>query len=185
MPERELVALTLQGTLPAFRVIVERTEKLVIHIISGLVPGREDQEDLTQETFLKAFQHLRHFQFDAKLSTWIARIAYNTCVSHLRKKKIPLSYGNEVADMSTPDNGTDPFSQLTEKVVVEILQEAIDRLQPLHKTLITLFHQEALSITEISHITGLPEGTVKSYLYRARRDLRDFLLITYKNREAL
>ncbi|WP_341835607.1 RNA polymerase sigma factor [Chitinophaga pollutisoli] len=185
MPEKELVQLVLQGDVAAFRLIVERTEKLVLHIISGLVSSREDQQDLAQDTYLKAFHHLRNFQYESKLSTWIGRIAYNTCISHLRKKRIKISISDEAAPGMEPESGNDPFTMLSSREVSVALQRAIQTLQPLHCTLITLFHQDALGIAEIAQITGLPEGTVKSYLYRARRELQKYLLTNYINREAL
>ncbi len=185
MPEKELVNLVLQGNHSAFRLIVERTETLVLHIISGLVSNQNDQQDLAQDTYLKVFRHLQNFQYESKLSTWIARIAYNTCISHLRKKKINISFSEEVLASKESENGTTPFTTLSEREISGMLQAAINTLQPLHKTLVSLFHQDNLSISEIALITDLPEGTVKNYLFRARRELQKHLLATFKNREAI
>lgn len=183
--DRELADLVLQGEREAFRVIMERTEKLVIHIISGMVPVREDREDLAQDVYLKAFRHLSGFRYEAKLSTWIARITYNACVNHLRKKRLPLVDPAISEAIDAPDDAGDPFALLSERQLAGILQQAVARLSPLLSTLITLYHQAGLGISDIAHITGLPDGTVKSYLYRARKQLQQHLLTIYQNKEAL
>lgn len=183
--DRELAERVLQGDREAFRAIVERTEKLVFHIISGMVPVREDREDLAQDVYLKAFRHLSGFRYEAKLSTWIARITYNTCANHLRKKRLPLTYGTDIGPDDTFGIAADPFTVLSEREIAGILQRAVAKLSPLNSTLVTLYHQASLGISEIAHVTGLPEGTVKSYLYRARRQLQQHLLTIYQNKEAL
>lgn len=183
--DRELADRVLQGDREAFRAIVERTEKLVFHIICGMVTVREDREDLAQDIYLKAFRHLSGFRYEAKLSTWIARITYNTCANHLRKKRLPLTGGADFDSSDSIGIAADPFSVMAEREISDILQRAVGKLSPLNSTLITLYHQVNLGIPEIAHITGLPEGTVKSNLFRARRQLQQHLLTIYKNKEAL
>jgi RNA polymerase sigma-70 factor (ECF subfamily) len=124
---------------------------------------------------------LASFQFKSKLSTWIANIAYNTTVSYLQKKKIPII---EIAK-TTEDKFIVPENPEVETIkteAVEILNAEIAKLPPLYKTLITLYHLEELPNKEISEITNLPEGTIKSYLYRARQILKDNINHQYKNK---
>ncbi|MGB2770670.1 MAG: sigma-70 family RNA polymerase sigma factor, partial [Candidatus Zixiibacteriota bacterium] len=85
-----LVKKTLAGNKKAFESIIERHQRLVSHIVFRMIQNASDQEDICQDVFLKVYQNLRGFQFEAKLSTWIAKIAYNTCLNYLEKKRVPL-----------------------------------------------------------------------------------------------
>jgi RNA polymerase sigma-70 factor (ECF subfamily) len=182
----------LSGDSQAFTRIIKNTEGLVSQIIFKLVDNREDRRDLAQDVYLKVFASLNGFRFQSKLSTWIAQITYNTCLSYIEKKKLVLSgefypsdnpaedaVTREVEDESTPGIESNIF----QKQQTAILKAEIDKLPPLFRTLIVLFHQEQLSYDEIGMITGLPAGTLKSYLYRARKILKMNLLSVYKKEE--
>ena len=195
LADQLLVDKVLHGDTNAFKTIMKNTEGLVAQIIFKIIPGAEDRKDIAQDIYLKAFQKLGSFKFQSKLSTWVAQIAYNTCINHLEKKKLILhdnnNDGKESDDetLEKQNNKIDLFSNETEKLIFkkelsEILKNEIDRLSPVYKTLITLYHNEELNYSEIAAITELPEGTVKNYLFRARKTLRDNLLLTYK-KEAL
>jgi RNA polymerase sigma factor (sigma-70 family) len=188
--DQTVVEKVLRGDTKAFSVIIKNTEGLVAQIIFKMIPNREDRNDIAQDVYLKAFQKLAGFKFEAKLSTWIGQITYNTCVNFLEKKKLPL------VDITTLEQETDeeaadrwnnllnPFDNDIEKRLInkefsQILAIEIDRLPPLYKILITLYHNEELSCAEIAQIVQLPEGTVKSYLFRARRALRDQVVRIY------
>lgn len=186
-----LVDRVLSGDTNAFSVIISKTERLVTQIVFKMVVNTEDKKDIAQDIYLKAFQKLSSFKFQSKLSTWIAQIAYNTCLNHLEKKQLVLldKYGTENTedeDLGISTNGnsetihTETENILWKKELSEILQLEIDNLPPIYKTLITLYHNEELSYLEIVQITDLPEGTIKSYLYRARKALKENLLKTFK-----
>jgi RNA polymerase sigma-70 factor (ECF subfamily) len=193
--DQELVGKVLDGDTNAFVTVIQNTEGLVTQIIFKMISNTEDRKDIAQDIYLKAYKSLPGFRHQSKLSTWIAQIAYNTCFTYLEKKKLvfPGSWsGNndenddqpELADQKLIGN---LFSQIENDIfqreLNEILKTEIELLSPLHKTLITLYHNEELSYEEISRITELPEGTVKSYLFRARRSLKDNLLRKYKKEE--
>ncbi len=181
LTDHQLVEQVLRGDTRAFAVIIQHTEGLVARVVFGMVRHGEDRKDLVQDIYLKAFQYLPGFRFQSKLSTWIARIAYNTCINYLDKKQLlPLPDGPE-AELPEDETAT---AALSRKQLQGILQAGIARLPPVYQTLITLFHQQECSYGEIGEITGLPEGTVKNYLFRARKALREDLLLTHK-REAL
>ena len=174
---------------------MKNTEGLVAQIIFKMIPDSEDRKDIAQDIYLKTFQHLESFRFQSKLSTWIGQIAYNTCISYLRKKKLILldndGADNEFADerLDLLNRESDQGDNQTEtplfgKELSKILKIEIDKLSPVYKTLITLYHNEELSYSAIAEITGLPEGTVKNYLFRARKTLRNNLSLMYK-KEAL
>lgn len=189
-----LVKKVLSGDTDSFKAIVNNTEALVTQIIFKMIQNSEDRRDIAQDIYLKAFQKLGSFKFQSKLSTWIAQIAYNSCLNYLEKKKLVLPDNNnehhEPGDevLATLSNSIDLYNETEElmrkKQLSAILKNEIDKLSPVYKTLITLYHNEELSYTTIAEITALPEGTVKNYLFRARKTLRDNLLLTYK-KEAL
>ncbi|MCC6287974.1 MAG: sigma-70 family RNA polymerase sigma factor [Chitinophagaceae bacterium] len=190
-----LVDKVLRGDTNAFKFIMKNTEGLVAQIVFKMIPNREDRKDIAQDIYLKTFQKLEGFRFRSKLSTWIGQIAYNTCINYHEKKKLVLPDNNNDDNKSDDEsleilnNQVDLFNNEIEKIIFdkklsEILKIEIDKLSPVYKTLITLYHNEELSYSEIAEITELPEGTVKSYLFRARKTLKNNLLLTYK-KEAL
>lgn len=193
--DRYLVDRILSGETNVFGTIIKNTENLVAKIIFDMISNDVDRKDIAQDVYLKVYQKLPGFKFQSKLSTWIGQICYNTCIDHLRKKKLILaenSYepetesSNELLDMMNTARGNfdEPVDTLViGKNISEIVKKKIEKLPPVYKTLISLYHNEELSYDEISTITGLPAGTVKSYLFRARRQLRNDLLLHYKKED--
>lgn len=190
--DQTLVDRVLGGDTNAFKSIVKNTQGLVAQIVFKMIPNLEDRKDIAQDIYLKTFQKLDTFKFQSKLSTWIAQIAYNTCINYLEKRKLVLienNYDNEKSDdeaLELLNVNNDYFSNETAEIIYrkelsEILKSEIDKLSPVYKTLITLYHNEELNYAEIAEITKLPEGTVKNYLYRARKTLKENLLVSYKN----
>jgi RNA polymerase sigma-70 factor (ECF subfamily) len=188
LTDRQLVDAVLGGDIHAFSSLVEMTQGLVAQIVYKLIPNEEDRKDVAQDIYLKVYQHLGNFKFQSKLSTWVGQIAYNTCLNRLQKKQLAIyqaPLGDAEASEDIPGahffqaaEGSDQV--LLRKELKGVLQAEIGRLPPLYQTLIGLYHQEELSYLEISRITGLPEGTVKSYLFRARKQLKDTMLCMYK-----
>ena len=180
---RQLVARILAGHTEEFETVIELYKKLVAHIVFKMVTIEADREDICQEVFVKVFQKLGSFKFESKLSTWIATIAYNTSLNYLEKKRVPL-----VDDLMPEENGlerlaVDTFSPedcADRRNLSEVLIEEIDKLPVQYGTILVLYHLEEMPYREISEITGLPDGTVKSHLFRARKLLKDRLLAKYK-----
>ncbi len=171
--DKTLISRIIDGDMEAFRHLIRQHEKLVIHMIGRVVKKPEDIEELCQDVFLKVYEKINVFNHQSKLSTWIATIAYRQAINHLRKKRIPIS---EVKDddfreqFIAEDN---PSEQLEESDIEQKIVAYIDEL-PLHyRTVITLYHLEGMNYTEIGKVTGMPEGTVKNYLFRARNLLKD------------
>jgi len=192
--ERHLVDKVLAGDTHAYGLIIKNTEKLVAQIVFKMISNAEDRKDIAQDIYLKAYQKLPGFKFQSKLSTWIGQISYNTCIDHLRKKKLLLQdifeeekdTANNMLDiMNTAQGNFDgPADTLIiGKNISEIVKKKIEKLPAIYKTLISLYHNEELSYEEIGTITGLPAGTVKSYLFRARRELKKELLLHYKKED--
>ena len=177
--DRVIVTNILNGNIQGFALVVKNTEKLVAQIVRKMLANEDDQKYLLQDIYLKAYQNLAKFQFKSKLSTWIANIAYNTTVNYLEKKRIPIIELETMIESkyTTIEN---PELETIQTEAVEILNVEIAKLPPLYKTLITLYHLEELPNKEIAEITNLPEGTIKSYLSRARKILKDNLNSYYK-----
>ena len=187
--DRQLVDPVLGGDTPAFSEIISMTEGLVAQIVCKMISNEEDRKDIVQDIYLKVFHHLKGFKFQSKLSTWVAQIAYNTCSSQLQKKRLLLHVLPDFdMDGEGPGSGRQQMARAAEetddsilkKELAGIVQTEIGRLPPLYQTLIGLYHQEELTYQEMTQITGLPEGTVKSYLFRARKMLKEKLLSKYK-----
>jgi RNA polymerase sigma factor (sigma-70 family) len=178
-----LIDSILAGNTGNFKIFIERYQRLVSHIVFRLVTNKADREDVCQDVFLKAYQNLSGFEFKSRVSTWVARIAYNTCLNHLTKKKAEL-----FDDLSAEENSMDSYSSaspsphfLAEKRDLALrLHNEIEMLPMHHRTILTLYHMDEMSYAEIGEIMNLPEGTVKSYLFRARKSLKEKLLIKYQ-----
>ncbi|MDP2339092.1 MAG: sigma-70 family RNA polymerase sigma factor [Bacteroidota bacterium] len=174
MDDSELISQVLNGNRNAFTFLVNRYQKLVIHISGRLIQRQDELEDVCQDVFLKVYQNLGKYRNECKLSTWIATIAYNTSINYLRK----FRKGDEV----NPDDSA-ALRNLTDFRVVNYEQADLHRyireqieLLPVHyRTVLTLYHLEEFSYQEIEQITGMPEGTVKSYLFRAKALLKEKL----------
>ena len=193
--DRHLVERVLSGETNAFGIIIRNTENLVAKIMFELINNDSDRKDLAQDVYIKAYQKLPGFKFQSKLSTWIGQICYNTCIDHLRKRKLVFAENvlktetestQDILDMMNNAQGNfdEPVDTLViGKNISAIVKEKIGELPPIYKTLISLYHHEELSYDEIGTITGLPAGTVKSYLFRARRELKNELLRHYKKED--
>lgn len=182
LSDKALVTSILNGNIGEFAVVVSNTEKLVAHIVRKMTANADDQQDLVQEIYLKAYQKLSTFQFQSKLSTWVAQIAYNTTVNYLQKKQLPFREIDVTIERTYPmsENVETTLNQAETKA---ILRAEIDQLPPLYQTLITLYHLDELPNREIAEITSLPEGTIKSYLSRARKMLKDSIQQQYRTDE--
>ena len=192
LAEKSLVNIVIQGNTSAFDMIIKNTEGLVVQIVFRMLSNTEDRKDVVQEIYLKVFKNLREFKFQSKLSTWIARIAYNTCVNHLEKKRLVLddhAYEQDEKDdgsishVTTVSEYHGPEEHIFRKELSLILNAEIEKLPSLYRTMIILYHQEDLSYTDIAQVTDLPVGTVKSYLFRARKKLKENILLQYKHEE--
>jgi RNA polymerase sigma factor (sigma-70 family) len=191
--DKYLVDKALRGDTKAFEIIIKNTKGLVAQIVFKMIYNTEDRKDLGQDVFLKVFKDLSGFRFQSKLSTWIGQITYNTCLNYLEKKKLVLINDDEndtheesletISKTTNRDLMNVTESLIFKKELSEILKFEIEMLSPIYKTLITLYHNEELTYEEIAQITELPEGTVKNYLFRARKVLKERLLLKHKKEE--
>lgn len=180
--EAEVINQAIKGNVKAFEHIVQQYEKLVFSILNKLLINKEDVEDVSQEVFIKVHKNLKQFQFQSKLSTWIARITYFTALNHTKKhyKNQSSNYTNDLDNYYfTNDN---PEGITSSKDITNYIGKLIDQLPLQYKTVLTLYHLNEFSYQEIEVVTGMPEGTVKGYLFRARKLLKEKLeLLRIKN----
>jgi len=162
----------LEGETNLFSFFLGRYSRPVHSLIIRIIPAREDAEELTQDTFLKAFRKLDSFKGDCSFSTWLYRIAYNTAVSATRKKKRVFPAFEDAGLDQIPDEAVDLLLEKEDdENRLQLLEAAIDRLNPEDKTLITLFYMEEKSISEVASVLQLTTDNVKVKLYRVRKKL--------------
>jgi RNA polymerase sigma-70 factor (ECF subfamily) len=164
-------------------------QKLVVHIVFRLISRQEDREEICQEVFIKVYQNLSGFKFQSKLSTWIGKIAYTTTINYLRKEKIQgyTEIKNSSNNIENEDVYCDPIDRIQSddlnpaetierQDISKIIHKKIKQLPTPYQTIVTLYHLEQMSYQEIAEIMDLPEGTVKSYLFRGRKKLKESLV---------
>lgn len=174
-----LVAGARGGSDEAFAALVRRHERAVFNLVARIIRDRTAAEDLSQETFVKAYRKLETYDSAYPFANWILRIAHNTAIDYLRRPSLPLSSIDDVgasgdrrpvADQLVSGDPS-PESVLARRDVADQLNRAVASLRPEYRRLVILRYQEELGLEAIAEITGLPLGTVKSYLHRARLEL--------------
>ncbi|MCS6778022.1 MAG: sigma-70 family RNA polymerase sigma factor [Chloroherpetonaceae bacterium] len=168
----------------AFNEIVLRYKGRIFNYIYRTIRHAADAEDLTQETFVRAYQSIRSFQVRASLNTWLFRIATNLCIDYVRKQKthVPAESLSCAADESEqdaqrdiPDAALDPQRLLIDKELTHRVEAALEQLPEKLRTALLLYDVEGLSYEEIAAVLECPLGTVKSRIFHARAALRDRL----------
>lgn len=167
----DLVAMTLRGDSEAFATLVERYDRAVYHLAYRTLHDVEEARDATQEAFFKAFRSLRTFKPGAKFSTWIFAIAYHACCDRLNRRR--HFTGDEMPERADPSPS--PEHQVIALDEASRLRAAIDALPEKYRTVVTLFHLQGRQYEEIASVLGLPMGTVKTHLFRAKEQLRRLL----------
>lgn len=180
--DQQLIKRIIEGDMQAFKLLIKRNERLVAHMVAKIVSIEEDREELCQDVFLKVYDKLETFNYQSRLSTWIATIAYRTSLNHLQKKKIITGIDDEEMLQTQLDRLTDSHTPETVRMDQDMksyIVGLVDQLPMQYRTVITLFHLEEMTYPEIAEITGMPTGTVKNYLFRGRKLLKE-KLVSYK-----
>jgi len=176
--DRLLVQQAQQGDASAFGSLVGLYGPKVFNLIAYMCGDRDQADDLTQEAFLKAFKSIGNYKGDASFYTWIYRIAVNTVLSQ-RRTDLRKSRGVEdlaaTARIGSDPHTSDPLSILERAEQVDVVQRAIKELPPEAAAVVVLRDMESLPYRQIADVLGLPAGTVRSRLFRARMTLRDIL----------
>jgi len=186
LPDADVVVLAQQGREAAFRELVRRYERPVFSLIYRMVRDRETAEDLAQETFIKVLNHIDRYRPEFKLSSWLFKIANNVAIDHLRKRHVDTISmdGSPHATSAAEVEATSfdvtvaqesPLDELESRELGTAIERAIAKLRPEYRSCIMLRHVEGRSYEEIAATLDLPLGTVKTYIHRARHQLRDAL----------
>ena len=189
LPDEDLLAALRAGEAGAFEQVVARYGARVLNTCLGLVPQRADAEDLTQEVFVEVYTQLATFRGEARLSTWVYRIAVNKCLEwqrHRRRRKrfafLTSLFG---PDDNTPTHDLPDYEHpgvLAERrEQAALLLQAVARLPERQQAVFTLFHLEGLPHSEIAGVLGLSVGAVESLLHRAKAALRQQLGAYYRD----
>ena len=188
--ELALVAKAQAGDAQAFTDLVTRYERKIYRIAKHITQNDEDAEDVLQETFLKAYEHLAGFQGNSKFYTWIVRIAVNESLMKLRKRKgdrtvpldEPMDTGEEMVTREIAVWEDNPEQRYSREEIQDILERAVESLKPDFRTVFTLRDIEELSTEETAEALGISIPAVKSRLLRARLALREKLTRQFKRK---
>jgi len=188
--ETPLVAQAREGNALAFGELVKQYEGKIFRLAQHVTQNREDAEDVLQETFMKAYEHLDQFQGNSKFYTWIVRIAVNQALMKLRRRKTDRSVsldetidtGEDTVVREIAAWGEDPERRFSREELGSILDSAIQSLEPPYRSVFVLRDIDELSTEETADVLGLTVPAVKSRLLRARLQLRERLTRFFKRK---
>jgi len=186
LTDQEVVALARDGREAAYRELIRRYERPVFSLIYRMVRDRETSEDLAQETFIKVLNNIDRYRPEFKFSSWLFKIANNITIDYLRRKHVDTVSIEGAPDAITAERaratavtvtsgGESPLEELESRELGGQIEKAIAKLRPEYRACIILRHVEDYSYDEIAEIVKLPLGTVKTYIHRARQELRQYL----------
>ncbi len=170
--ENILIEAINNGDTKAYAQLVDRYKDLVYTLALRMLKHKEEAEEVAQDTFIKVFKSLDNFKGDSKFSTWIYKVAYNTCLDTIKKNK---KHHNNVAIDEYTFNKLDTIDNALDNIIKEeksvLIKNCINKLPEDSSALLTLFYFEELSLDEISKIINIEANTVKVKLFRARKKL--------------
>ena len=192
-PDSALAQEAAEGRESAFRELLERYERPVFALVYRMVRERDLAEDLAQDAFIRAFRGIGTYKPEYKFSSWIFKIAHNVTIDHLRRRRLDTismegsryARTEEERERSRPvvaSRDESPAEHLENQELRGEIEEAIGKLRSHYRTVILLRHVEGRSYQEIAEITELPLGTVKTYIHRARVELRELLQDVWEDR---
>ena len=186
LPDADVVVLAQQGREAAFRELIRRYERPVFSLVHRMVRDRETAEELAQDTFVKALNNIERYSPEFKLSSWLFKIANNLAIDHLRKARLPTVSLSGSPDATTAaeieatsfevaGHAPSALDALEARELGTAIERAIGKLRPEYRSCIIMRHVEGRSYEEIATTLDLPLGTVKTYIHRARHELRQAL----------
>jgi RNA polymerase sigma factor (sigma-70 family) len=176
--DKALIAAAISGEQDAYKRLMKKYSGGIAHLVTRMIGNQEDVEDLTQEAFIKAFNSLATFNEEFAFSTWLYKIASNNCIDYMRKRRLrtmsidrPGPGAESDQQYEIPDSSNIPDQHIQQSQQTQAIQKAIDNLPDKYRTVIIMRHQEERSYDEIAVALGLPIGTVKAHIFRAREML--------------
>lgn len=178
--DRRLIAETLNGRTASFGELVRRYQDRLFNAALRVLDHEDDARDVVQDAFVSAYQSLRSFKGDSEFYTWLYRIAFNTAISLRRKRRALVSLesgraGEAAHEPEDRSEGTRPGAALERTEEEAALQAALNRLSPEHRAILVLKDLDGMKYEEIAEVLGVPIGTVRSRIHRARLELRGLL----------
>ena len=186
LTDQEVVRHAVIGREAAYRELIRRYQRPVFSLVFRMVRDRELAEDLAQETFVKVLNAIDSYRPEYKFSSWIFKIANNAAIDHLRRRNLdtlsldgwPHAESPEAMEATTlqiSDGAESPLDEVANRELGSRIERAIQRLRPEYRNCILLRHVDGRPYEEIAEILDLPLGTVKTYIHRARNELRILL----------
>jgi len=177
----ELVQTAVAGREASFEELVRRYQRPIAAYVYRMVGDYDAALDLTQEVFIKVYNSLARYRSEFKFSTWIYKIAHNAAIDHLRRhavreQTLTGSVEGERREVAIESRRLTPEQESERKERRSEIESVVQLLQASYRELIILRHSHDLSYDEIAEVTGLPLGTVKNRLFRARETMRDLLV---------
>lgn len=183
LTDPQVIEEARRGSEAAYRELLSRYERPVFSLIFRMVRDREAAEDLAQETFIKILNNLDRYSPEFKFSSWLFKIANNLTIDHLRRRRVDTISIEGSPDAATAESAKatsiavvsgdeSPLEELESRELGTSIERAIGKLRPEYRACIMLRHVEDKSYEEIAEIVKLPLGTVKTYIHRARHELR-------------
>lgn len=172
-----LIKKARRGDGRAFSMLIENHERFVFNVVYRITGNAEDARDVSQEAFIKAFKNFESYDESSAFSTWLYRIAVNTAIDYIRKRKKEnsISFEDYIVDEKNQKGDSGIEEKVISKEGVKNIISAVNMLDDEFKTVVVLRDMEGMDYKEISDITGLPLGTVKSRLSRGRGKLRQMI----------
>lgn len=181
--DEKLVEQYLKGDEEALAFLIHKYTSPIYNFTAQIVGRGQNAEDITQETFIKAWKSLKRFDVNKKFKTWLFYIAKNTAIDYLRKRKIAtvdlnIDVGEDEEDgvEKLADPAILPFENLVLQEQAEIVQKAVDGLPEIYRAVLNLYYQEQLSLPEIAEVFKEPVDTIKSRHRRALLKLKELLI---------
>ena len=170
--DQQYIDKVLQGDTNSFANLVDKYKDLVYSLVIKMTKNREEAEEISQDTFIKAFQNLEKFKGESKFSTWLYKIAYRTCLDTLKKNKNHRSnYDFNEITLNQIKSTDSILNDLERKDRANVMKDCLDKLPSEERSILWMFYFDELSLKEIIEVTNLSEANLKVKLHRARKRL--------------
>jgi RNA polymerase sigma factor (sigma-70 family) len=179
--DKEIIQRVLDGDVRTFEILVDKHKAKAMTLAFRILKNREDAEEALQDAFVRAYRALSSFEWKSNFSTWFYRIVYNTCATAIRKKNGKYHISLDIVDedgtqMEIESDELQPDLRMESDEFAKIVCEEVKKLPVVYGSTFTLFTIQEMSYEEIVQVTGLPLGTIKARLFRARAMLREAIV---------
>lgn len=178
----QIIGKILGGDIDAFATLQKKYFKAITLLVGRMIRNQEDTKDIVQETFIRAYLNLSSFRREYSFHSWLFKIASNLCIDFMRRKRLqtisieqPFPLSDEEMGFDIPDEGSSADTEIIRTERNKLLKDALDSLPENYRKVIELRHFEEMDYKQIADTLGIPIGTVKAHLFRARKLLLELL----------